>query len=243
MSVYARRILAGMAVLSISPLALAAEGKRGGGDLTLFQLMFSGGPMGIMVVITIILMSIAGLALTIEHFVSIKREKLAPPYILTELENLLDEQEYEEAMDLCESEDCFLTRVVHAGLSRMEGGPARMEAAVAEAGEGEAALLHQKISWLALIGALAPMMGLLGTVIGMISAFSELASSEGGASAHQLAGGIYTALVTTAMGLMLAIPVMLAYQFFRNRVIKVVQEVSAFSGSLLDRFSAGAGGG
>ena len=239
MSEKLRRLGAVAGVLLASGVAGAAEGDSGAAaEVTLFDALFSGGPLGIMCVVLLILMSVAALALIIEHFVSIQREKLAPPHILTELENLLDEQEYEEALDLCQAEDCFLTRVVSAGLSRMEGGPARMEAAMEAAGEDEAMLLHQKISWLALVGATAPMMGLLGTVIGMIIAFGELAGRGGAATPADLARGINTALYTTAIGLMLAIPVMVIYSYFRSKVIKVVQEVGLFTGSLLDRFQA-----
>ncbi len=184
----------------------------------------------------IILMSIVGLALIIEHFVSITREKLMPPYLLNELENLFDEEEYEEAMDLCDGEQNFLCRVVGAGLSKIGSGYEPMLMAVQSASEEEATTLHQKISYLSLIATTAPMMGLLGTVAGMMVAFNKIAMSGGAANASDLAGGITMALVTTLSGLIVAIPVMMCYMVFRNRVIKVVQEVEAITNDLMDRF-------
>jgi len=186
--------------------------------------------------IIIILLSVVGLSLTIEHAVSIRREKLVPPYVLNELEQLFDEEEYEEAMDLCDQEDCFLCRVVGAGLARIGGGYERMAEAIQEVGEEEATTLHQKISYLSLIATIAPMLGLLGTVIGMIEAFNKIAAMAGAANPADLAHGISKALITTASGLIVAIPVMCAYMFFRNRVIKVVQEVGAITGELMERF-------
>ncbi len=209
------------------------EDDDGGGEnLTLWHNIKAGG----ITELIIILMSVVGMSLMIEHAVSIRREKLVPPYVLNELEQLFDEEEYEEAMDLCDQEDCFLTRVVGAGLARIGGGYERMAEAVQEVGEEEATTLHQKISYLSLIGTIAPMMGLLGTVLGMIAAFNKIAAMAGAANPADLAQGISMALITTASGLIVSIPVMCAYMFFRNRVIKVVQEVGAITGELMERF-------
>ncbi len=208
------------------------EGEVVGGGQSYFDMVWQGGiPEAI-----IILMSIVGLALIIEHFVSITREKLMPPYLLNELENLFDEEEYEEAMDLCDGEQNFLCRVVGAGLSKIGSGYEPMLMAVQSASEEEATTLHQKISYLSLIATTAPMMGLLGTVAGMMVAFNKIAMSGGAANAADLAGGITMALVTTLTGLIVAIPVMMCYMIFRNRVIKVVQEVESITNDLMDRF-------
>ena len=218
-----------------SAAVYAAEEEEGGDDaerLTLWHNIKAGG----ITELIIILMSVVGMSLMIEHAVSIRREKLVPPYVLNELEQLFDEEEYEEAMDLCDQEDCFLTRVVGAGLARIGGGYERMAEAVQEVGEEEATTLHQKISYLSLIGSIAPMMGLLGTVMGMIAAFNKIAAMAGAANPADLASGISMALITTASGLIVSIPVMCAYMFFRNRVIKVVQEVGAITGELMERF-------
>jgi biopolymer transport protein ExbB len=184
----------------------------------------------------IILLSVVGLALIIEHAVSIRREKLIPPYVLSELESLFDEEEYEEALELCDQDDSLLSRVVGAGLSKLSGGYSRMREAVDEVSEEETASLFQKISYLSLIASVAPMLGLLGTVIGMIQAFNVIAAMEGAANPADLADGISKALVTTCTGLIVAIPVLSAYMIYRNRVIKLSLEAIAITGELLERF-------
>jgi len=192
----------------------------------------AGGPVGY----TIILLSVAGLALMIEHAVSLRREKLIPPYLLSELENLFDEEEYEEAMDLCDQEDAMLCRVVGAGLAKIGGGYAQMKEAIEEVSEEEATNLTQKISYLSLVSGIAPMLGLLGTVQGMIKAFDKIAVMRGALNPSDLAESISMALITTFLGLLVAIPTTAGYMFFRNKVMKLSQEASAITGELIARF-------
>ncbi|MHC5057346.1 MAG: MotA/TolQ/ExbB proton channel family protein [Planctomycetota bacterium] len=201
-------------------------------DRTFLDNIKAGGPIGY----TIILLSVAGLALMIEHAVSLRREKLIPPYILSELENLFDEEEYEEAMDLCDQEDSMLARVVGAGLAKIGGGYAQMKEAIEEVSEEEATNLTQKISYLSLISGVAPMLGLLGTVKGMIEAFDKIAVMKGATNPSDLADSISKALITTFLGLVVAIPTTAGYMFFRNKVMKLSQEASAITGELIDRF-------
>ncbi len=225
-------------VVALGVCGLAFAAADGGGDgRTMWDNIRAAGATGAI----IILLSVCGLALAIEHTVSIRREKLIPPYILSELESLFDEEEYEEAMDLCDQEDSVLCRIVGAGLAKIGGGYARMKESVDEVSTEETTTLVQKISYLSLIASVAPMLGLLGTVIGMVEAFNVIATMKGAANPADLAEGISKALMTTLMGLIVAIPCLAAYMFFRNRVMKLSLEASAISGELLDRFRAGAG--
>jgi biopolymer transport protein ExbB len=116
-----------------------------------------------------------------------------------------------------------------------------MRDAIDEVSDEEATTLFQKISYLSLIASVAPMLGLLGTVGGMIEAFNVIAAMEGMANPADLAAGISKALITTLTGLIVAIPVLSFYMFFRNRVIKLSMEASAISGELIDRFRQPAG--
>lgn len=183
-----------------------------------------------------ILISVVGVALIIDYMVNIRREKLAPPYVLSELESLFDEEQYDEAMDLCDAEDTYLTRVVGGGLSKIGAGYDRMMEAALGTGDEETLALNQKLSYLSLIASIEPMLGLLGTVLGMIRAFNVIAMMAGQATPADLADGISQALVTTAIGLIVAIPMTCVYLFFRNRVLRIVQEVSAIASELFDRF-------
>lgn len=233
-------VVAAVAVPAVQTLTsgkavvLAADDGDEGGlkDRTLLDAVWDGGFTELL----IILLSIVGMALVIEHLVTIQRAKLVPPHLLNEIENLFEEEEYEEAMDLCDGEQNFLCHVVGAGLSKIGAGYERILMAVSDASEEEATTLHQKISYLSLIANIAPMMGLLGTVLGMIEAFNTIASMGGAANPADLAHGISQALITTCTGLIVAIPILVFYMFFRNRVVKVVQEVEGITNELMDRF-------
>ena len=131
-----------------------------------------------------------------------------------------------EAQTACRENPSFLSFVLMHGISELEFGWSSVEKAVEEALAEQSARLFRKIEYLSVIGNLAPMVGLLGTVIGMIVAFQNVASTQGTASAPQLAEGIYQALVTTVGGLIVAIPSIGAFAVFRNRIDQLVAEAA-----------------
>lgn len=184
----------------------------------------------------IVAQSVLALALIIEAFVSIKREKLAPPDVLDELEALFDGENFQEAVELCDQEKNYLTNVVGAGLSKLGHAFETMQTSLREMQTEETVKLFQKIGWLSLISAMAPMMGLFGTVTGMFVTFSAIAAAGGSVSPAQLAGGIKMALITTIFGLSVAMPVGVAFYTLRNRVIKASTEINAISEDLFERF-------
>ncbi len=184
----------------------------------------------------IIVISVVALALIIENFMTIKREKLAPPDVIDDLEALFDGENFQEAVELCEQDKNYLTNVVGAGLSKLGHPFETMQTSLREMQTEEAVKLFQKIGWLSLISALSPMMGLFGTVTGMFVTFSAIAAAGGSVSPAQLAGGIKMALITTIFGLTVAIPVGLAFYTLRNRVIKISTECNAISEDLFERF-------
>ncbi|NJN14190.1 MAG: MotA/TolQ/ExbB proton channel family protein [Planctomycetes bacterium] len=184
----------------------------------------------------ILFCSFVSLALIIEHVVNIKRDKIVPPQLIDEIEGMFENEEYQEALELCEAEQNFLTNILAAGLPKINAGFETMKAAMDEAAEEEAIKLQQKIGYLSLIGNIAPMMGLFGTVSGMIAAFQTIAAMGAAVTPADLADGISQALVTTFLGLLVAIPTMIAYFFFRNRVVRVTLEIGAIADDLVDRF-------
>lgn len=186
----------------------------------------------------IVVMSVVSLALIIENFVSIKREKLAPPELIDELGALFDEENFQDAVELCENEKVYLTRCVGAGLSKLGHPFETIQATIREMETEESTKLFQKVGWLSLMSATAPMMGLFGTVTGMFFTFSAIAAAGGSVSPAQLASGIKMALITTIFGLTVAIPVGVAFYTLRNRVIKVSTEINAISENLFERFRA-----
>jgi len=164
--------------------------------------------------------SVAGMALVIEHFVNLRLEKLAPERLSGELEALINEEKYDEAIDLADSEGGYLSGIIgsalrmrHAGYEEMIGG---LEAAAAE----ESFKLTSKISYLSLLGNVAPLLGLLGTVTGMITSFQKIETLKA-PTPGDLAHGVYESLVNTTMGLFIAILFLTAYFVFKNKVTKM----------------------
>jgi len=224
-----------LAVVLVGPafgLQDDAAADDGSTDLTFGKLIKDSGPFGW----AIILLSVVALAVVIENFVSLKRDKLAPPELIDEIQALFDEEQYQEAMELCENEPTFLTRICGAGISKVGHGFDVIEKSIEEMGDEEAVKLHQKVGWLSLIANVAPMMGLLGTVSGMVVAFNEIARTGGNANPAQLASGISQALLTTLFGLVVAIPVTAAFAYLRNNLVRSVIEVGAIVEDLFERF-------
>jgi biopolymer transport protein ExbB len=126
----------------------------------------------------------------------------------------------------CRQPPSFLGFVLATGLAEAEGGWPAVEKAMEDATSERAARLFRKIEYLSVIGNIAPMIGLLGTVTGMIFAFQEVADTQGAARAAELAEGIYQALVTTVGGLVIAIPSLAGFAIFRNRVDHLVAETA-----------------
>jgi len=220
------------AVPSLTALSLLATPLFAQEETSTFAVLGKAGIIGLF----IMLLSIVALAVIIENFVSLNRDKLAPPELIDEIQALFDEGQYQEAMELCENEPSFFTNVTGAGVAKIGHSFQVIEQSISEMGDEESIRLHQKIGWLSLIANIAPMMGLLGTVSGMVKAFNEIASSGGQANPADLAKGISEALLTTLLGLIVAIPTTAAFAFLRNRLVKTVIEVGAIVEDLFERF-------
>jgi len=179
----------------------------------------SGGPIGY----AIIGLSLVAVTLAIVQLVQVRERKLAPPEVIQGLDKLLSANDIRGAIRFCQDpvNDCFLARMFAAALtrcSRSAFGLLELRAALEEAGQEQVARLHRATDGIGLIAAVAPMLGLLGTVVGMVGAFETISFSQGFARPDELAGDISVALITTVLGLIVAIPSTAAYAFFRNRI-------------------------
>lgn len=215
-------------VAAASPDAKPAASSGGSAQLgrrTLMDSIIAGGWIGAI----IILLSIVAVAFMIEHAISIRKERLMPSGQLDQLEELIAAGKIREATEYCQDPKNYslASDVVLAGLERFQGsefGFADYKSAAEEAGEENTARLYRKTDMLSVIGAIAPMLGLFGTVEGMIEAFNTIASRGGAAKPDELAGSISKALVTTWLGLIVAIPSMVVYSYFRNKIDSIVAE-------------------
>lgn len=176
----------------------------------------------------IIGLSIVALALIVMHLVQIRRGALLPPHQVETIDDLLSRNDVSGALEYCLSpdNDSYLSRILAAGLTRFQRsafGAFEVKSAIEEAGEDQTARLYRSTDALGVIGAIAPLLGLLGTVLGMVGAFESL-SRTAGSNHEELASNISLALVTTLMGLALAIPCVALFTFFRNRIDAIGSE-------------------
>ena len=187
----------------------------------LMELLRTGGVVGGL----IFLLSLTMVYLIIEQILSIRRGTLMPADLAKSVHQQLSERKLSEAQQQCQMQPCFLSNVLSAGLSVVDFGYQDVEKAMEDTATEQAARLFRKIEYLHLIGTLAPMLGLLGTVWGMITAFMEF-ESKANPAVSELAPGIYRALVTTMIGLTVAVPAFAAFSIFRNRIDELVAEAS-----------------
>lgn len=189
-----------------------------------FEIVFSGGWSGFLIMLVLIALSLTAAYLVFEQIMTLRHNELIPPGLADKVQQLLAAGRAGEAEQACRSQPSFLAFIIAAGINEMDGGWPAVEKGLEDATAEQAARLLRKIEYLSVIANIAPMVGLLGTVVGMVLCFHTVASTQGAAGAAQLAEGIYQALVTTIVGLIIAIPALGAFAIFRNRVDQLVAE-------------------
>jgi biopolymer transport protein ExbB len=192
--------------------------------------------LGIGYLLIFLSLSFTLVALLVMNLLSARRENVCPVSLVEGFEAHLNEKQYQEAYELSKSDESFLGQVLSAGLAKLSAGYAQAIEAMQEVGEEENMKLEHRLSYMALIGTLSPMVGLFGTVHGMIKAFSVIATSSSTPKASELAMGISTALFTTLVGLAIAIPAIAFYNILKNRIARLVLEVGILSEGLMSRF-------
>ncbi len=235
----------GVAVTCVLPQAalaqdeeVAADGEAGGAAEKEGKsyLTFLVEALGIKYVIIFLLLSFGLVALLVMCFLQFRKVVLIPPDLSQQFEQHLENKEFQQAFELAKNDDSYLGHVLAAGMGKLQGGyPAAVEAMQAAEGE-EAMKLEHKISYVSLVGALAPMFGLLGTVDGMVAAFMLIAQRDTAPKPSELAVGISQALVTTLIGLWLAIPAIACYGLLKNWLQRFNMEVDDESMRLMARF-------
>ncbi len=218
--------LAMVAMVLCSSVAFAEEG--GAKTQSAWELFQHTGIVGWMMV----LCSVSGMALVIEHIVNIRREKLAPTALVQDLEALIAEGSYEEAIEMCEQEGGYVSNLVKAGLTMRDAGYEEVVSNLSMAAEEESFKLMAKISYLSLIGNIGPLLGLLGTVTGMIASFQKIEQMKA-PTPKDLASGVYESLVNTTMGLFIGIVFLTAFFIYKNFVTKMTLQLNLQSVEIL----------
>lgn len=189
-------------------------------------------------------MSIILIAMIIMYGMQAQRGEFLPPAFVADFEAQLNEKKYQDAYELAKTNTSLLARVVTAGLVRLSAGggyPQALES-MQEVGEDESMKLDHRLSYLAMLANVATMVGLLGTVWGMVAAFIVISQSDTSPKPSELAKGVSQALVTTVWGLLQAIPAIIGHTILKNRFARLMLEVGIASERLMNRFSTmGAG--
>ncbi|MEZ6317921.1 MAG: MotA/TolQ/ExbB proton channel family protein [Phycisphaerales bacterium] len=194
---------------------------------SLLEYIAAGGPIGAIIIV----LSLAAVALVVTQLLRVRLTTLAPAESVEALDHTLSSGDVKSAEAFCEDpvNASFLTRVVGSALLRCDRSPfgfLELRSALEEAGQRETARLYRFTDAIGLIASVAPMLGLLGTVVGMVGAFDTITLTDGPARPDQLAGNISVALVTTVLGLIVAIPCTAAYTFLRNRIDALTSEIA-----------------
>lgn len=214
----------------------AGAPATGGKRVNLLQWVYEA--LGLTYILVFMILSFTLGAFFVMNFLSSRRGTICPPQLAEQFEQQLDAKQYQEAYETAKADESFLGQVLAAGMARLQSGYAKSLEAMQEVGEDEAMKLEHRLSYMDLIARIAPMVGLFGTVDGMIRAFQKISESGGTPDPTRLAMDIATALVTTLLGLAIAIPAMVAYTVLRNHVHRLVLEVGMTAQELMNRFES-----
>ena len=202
-------------LLAAAP-ARAADAE--GGSTSVIEMILHGGPLIIMIWLAIVATSIVMVTFIIQLFLQVRRQSLAPKALVAALDESLKNGNFQEAWETCQANSkTYIAGVLGGALERIGRGKDATDTALIELGIRESQVFKTRNSYVSVIGVIAPMIGLLGTVIGMMGAFAVLGQT-GVSDPRKLAMSIGEVLLATASGLFIAIPAFIFYYFFRNRI-------------------------
>ncbi len=182
----------------------------------------------------ILLASIIAVAIIIDRFLVIKKAKLNVPAFMVRIRSMLKKKDVEGAISYCMTEKSPTANIIRKGLRKYKLGHERVREAIDNAGKQEVSKLEKGLSVLATISGVAPLLGFLGTVTGMIQAFMRIQDLQGSANPSDLAGGIWEALITTAFGLAVGIIAFTFYNYLLSAINKLVGDMELISNDVVD---------
>lgn len=197
----------------------AEEASTGG----FFQVVMGSGAVGVALWLALLATSLAGIYLIIDSFVKIRATKIMPEDLVHRVREAMEQGDLVKAMDHCQQEPGVMANILMAGFSNVEEGFDVIQDSINAVADLESEKLLQKVTYLSVVSNLAPMLGLMGTVQGMIFAFATLATQQAGAAQQtMLAMNISQALYTTMAGLSVAVPAVAFYYYFRNKANDII---------------------
>ena len=202
--------------------------------LSVVELISSGGLGGNIIMGTLGVLSFFAIYILVERYSTIKKASKDDDSFLKSIKNFVEQKDIQAAKTLCQNTDNPVSRMIEKGTDRIDKPMTDISAAIENQGKLEVYKMENNLANLATIAGAAPMIGFLGTVIGMIVAFHEMASAGGNIDVEMLSKGIYTAMVTTVGGLIVGIIAYISYNFLVSKVDKVIFQLEARTTEFLD---------
>lgn len=202
--------------------------------LSIMRLITSGGTGGTIIMSALGILSIVAIYILIERFSAINKASKEDENFLKSIRNFVEAKDIKAAKTLCKNTDSSISRMIEKGVDRINKPMTDISAAIENQGKLEIFKMESNLANLATIAGAAPMIGFLGTVIGMIVAFHEMASAGGNIDVEMLSKGIYTAMVTTVAGLVVGIIAYISYNYLVTKVDKVIFQLEAKTTEFLD---------
>lgn len=202
--------------------------------LSIIDLMTSGGTGGNIIMSVLGILSIFAIYILIERISALNKARKGNSDFISNINSLVNNKKYSEAISSCKEEDSTISRMIEKGLRRNGQPFNEIHSAMENQGKLEVNKLEYNLTILATISGAAPMIGFLGTVIGMILAFHDMASAGGNIDVEMLSKGIYTAMITTVAGLVVGIISYISYNFLLSKIDKIVFSMESASSEFLD---------
>ena len=202
--------------------------------LSVLDLISAGGLGGNIIMSTLGVLSFFAIYILVERYITIKKASKEDISFLKSIKNFVEKKDIQAAKTLCKNTDNPVSRMIEKGIDRIDKPMTDISAAIENQGKLEVYKMENNLANLATIAGAAPMIGFLGTVIGMIVAFHEMASAGGNIDVEMLSKGIYTAMVTTVGGLVVGIIAYIAYNFLVSKVDQVIFQLEARTTEFLD---------
>lgn len=198
--------------------------------MNLLEMFLKGG----VIMYPILLCSIVAVAIALERYLALRKARLDVGQFMMKVKSIYHQGNIVGVLTFCSQKDAPIANIIRRGIIKHDQGDEKVRQAVEDAGREEIYYLENRLSLLASVAGIAPMLGFLGTVTGMISAFQQIQSLSGNVNPADLAGGIWEALITTAFGLIVGIPAYAAYNYFVTKVARFVHEMEVTTTEFLD---------
>jgi len=216
--------------MSVDSMNTSVQALSDTDSLNMLELLMQGG----ILMLPLFIMSLLVMYVVVERYAVLAKATAGVESFLQHIRAMLTARDKNGAVQYCDQVDKPIARILKQGIRKLGRPIADIESAILNAGKKEIFILEKRMNWLATIAGVAPLVGFLGTVTGMIDAFREIQNLQGNANPSALAGGIWEALITTAVGLVVGIIAYAFYNFLLAKINRMVHELENASAEFID---------